>query len=186
MKRVNTSLQKCESEKFSLSDKINQLFTRKNHLNQLLKQLKKKQHQLQGVCQYCGSQSSINNLSDRLIMLNNLDDIQYQIDIVEKDMEIEEAKMNSLLEREKSTRNEYQRYMDILKENPDLNSIDEYIENSAENLASDALIQKNEAAIAERQRNNSKIDENNAEIRKLDKGRRILLASIEKDILSSF
>jgi DNA-directed RNA polymerase beta' subunit len=119
-------------------------------------------------------------------MLNNLDDIQYQIDIVEKDMEIEEAKMNSLLEREKSTRNEYQRYMDILKENPDLNSIDEYIENSAENLASDALIQKNEAAIAERQRNNSKIDENNAEIRKLDKGRRILLASIEKDILSSF
>lgn len=180
LKRVSVSLQKCESEKLSLSDKINQLFTRRNHLKQLLKQLKKKQHQLQGVCQYCGSQSSISNLSDRLILLNNLDDIQYQIDINEKDMEIEEAKMNSLLEREKSTRTEYQRYMTILKENPDLNSIDEYIENSAENLASDALIQKNEAAISERQKNNTKIEKINAEIRKLDKERRIHLASIEK------
>lgn len=180
LKRVSATLQQCESEKLKRSDKINQLFTKSNHLNQILKQLKKKQNQLQGVCQYCGSQSSISNLSDRLILLNNLDDIQYQIDIVEKDMAIEEERMRLLLEKEKKTRNEYKRYMDILKENPDLRSIEEYIENSAENLASDALIQKNEAAIAVRQKNIIEIEKLNAKIRELDKARKIHLAQIEK------
>lgn len=180
LKRVSAILQQCENEKLKRSDKINQLFTKRNHLNQIIKQLKKKQNQLQGVCQYCGSQSSISNLSDRLMLLNNLDDIQYQIDIVEKDMAIEEERMKSLLEREKKTRNEYKRYMDILKENPDLSSIEEYIENSAENLASDALIQKNEAAISVRQKNIVEIEKLNAEIRELDKARKIHLAQIEK------
>jgi len=181
LKRVSSTLQQCESEKLKLSDKLNTLFAKKNHLTLILNQLKKKQHQLEATCQYCGSMSSISNLSNRLVMMNNIDDIKYQVDIIEKELASEQQTMNALVEREKNIKHDYQRYMSILKENPDLNSINKYIENSAENLASDALIQKNEQAIISRSKNNTEIDRLNSEIRKLDKERIKHLTEIEKE-----
>lgn len=192
LKRVSRVMQKCESEKLSSLDKINKTFAKRNHHNEILKQLKKKNHQLEGVCQYCGSQSSITNLSNRLVLMNSLDDIKYQVDILGKDLDNEQSKLNNIVEREKAVKQEYQRYMNILNENPDLNSINQYIEDSAENLASEALINKNEIAINTRSKNITEIDKINVEIGKLDKTRKEHLADIEKkyqeiflDILST-
>jgi len=181
LKRVSSTLQQFESEKLKLSDKLNALFVKRNHLMLILSGLKKEQHKLEAICQYCGSQSSISNLSNRLVMMNNIDEIKYQVDIIIKELASEQLKMNALVEREKSIKYDYQRYMGILKENPDLNSINKYIENSAENLASDALIQKNEHAIISRSKNNAEINSLNSDIRELDKERIKHLAEIEKE-----
>ena len=192
LSKINDEIQNNTKEKMKISEKLNTIFSELNHLEEIKKMLEKKNKNLMGVCKHCGSSSSITQLADRLTVMNNIDEISYQIDTTRKSMELEQQTMNEFIEREKKVKNIYNEYMSIIKREPDLKSIDSYIQNSAESLASDVLIKKKEKAGTKVGTNIVEIKKNESLLRTLESKQQKKTAEISKkyeelflDIISS-
>lgn len=137
---LNETTTKFRKNKIKILEKRNKKELELKDLEDIKNGLESSRKDLKKECKICGSKTTIEQLTKQFKLLNNIDDIKYQIDFLSNDIHSTNKEIKILNNNELDLINQYEEYKSILSKDRELRKIKDYLDQQSQYLVSNNII----------------------------------------------